>query len=57
MAENSYDELSEDLEVDWVKLYQILQAEHTALLSNRRCNSYILQIRDDSRGWGVALLG
>jgi hypothetical protein len=39
LAENSSDELSEDLEVDWLKLYQILQAEHTALLSNRRCNS------------------
>jgi hypothetical protein len=28
------DELGED--VDWVRLYRILQAEQTALLSNRR---------------------
>ncbi len=30
----------EEQEVDWVKLYQILQAEHIALLSNRRLASY-----------------
>jgi hypothetical protein len=33
------DELGED--VDWVRLYRILQAEQTALLSNRR---YLIKI-------------
>ena len=44
LLENSSVELGGeelDLEVDWVRLYRILQAEQTALLSNRRWHKRI----------------
>ncbi len=44
--------------MDWVKLYQILQAEHIALLSNRRlANDQVLKYcREDHSSEGTGII-